>query len=101
MIMRVSWGKIRPGMWDRFEQLWKESAARMDGTAGLAGHWLLRDTEQENAGYSMSLWESAAAMNAASEMRQLTPEMNDCFTGQYVLTTCEVRGTEPAGLPGS
>lgn len=98
MIMRVSWGKIRPGMWDRFEQLWSESAARMRDSAGLRAHWLLKDPEHVCAGYSISLWDSMEAIDAAPAMGKIKPELAECFTGQYVLSCCEVRASDMAGL---
>lgn len=97
MIMRVTWGKIRPGKWDEYERLWKEHAKDTSSTPGLRGRWLLRDTETTDAGYSISLWEAAADFDtyAAGAAHLNVPQMNECFIGQYVTTACEVRGTEP------
>ena len=102
MIMRVTWGKIRPGKWDEYERLWNEHARETAGTPGLQGRWLLRDSDTNDAGYSMSLWDSAADFEAyaASGAQKNAPQMIECFVGQYVTTACEVRGAEFAGLKG-
>lgn len=100
MIMRVTWGKIRPGKWDEYERLWNAHAAADAGVAGLKARWLLRDTEQKDAGYSLSVWDSHASFEAASGAADAsaTAAMADCFVGQYVTTICDVRGSQLAGL---
>lgn len=98
MIMRVSWGKIKPGMWERYEQLWDEAVGKMQGTPGLRAHWLLKDPEHVCAGHSLSLWDSVEAMEAGPDMGKLVPELGECFIGQYVLSVCEVRGSRMPGL---
>jgi heme-degrading monooxygenase HmoA len=98
MIMRVTWGKIKPGQWDRFEQLWNQHAQETTPSEGLLARWLLRDGAQQDAGYALSLWQSAAAFEAYERDRPRYPDMEECFVGQYVTTPCEVRGAEVAQL---
>ena len=100
MIMRVTWGKIRPGKWDEYEKLWNAHARETADTPGLQGRWLLRDTETEGAGYSLSLWDDAGAFDAytAAGGTRNTEQMAGCFVGQYVTNVCEVRGSELTGL---
>jgi len=98
MIMRVTWGKIRPGYWDQYEALWKANAAKSATVEGLKGRWLLHDNDTKDAGYSLSLWDSAEAYEAYSKQVGWNKEMQDCFVGQYVSTVCDVRGAEIGGL---
>jgi len=100
MIMRVTWGKIRPGKWDDYEQLWNEHARATADTTGLKARWLLRDTDTEGAGFSLSLWDGSESFEAysAGGANATAEQMAGCFVGQYITTVCEVRGAELSGL---
>ncbi len=95
MLMRVTWGKIKPGKWDEYERLWNAYAARTQGAPGLKTRYLLRDTESPSAGYSISLWEKAGDFEAFKKTEPTSKDMEDCFIGQYVTTVCDVRGAAP------
>jgi heme-degrading monooxygenase HmoA len=101
MIMRVTWGKIRPGLWDKYETLWKANAARSASAKGLKGRWLLLDKETADAGYSISLWDRSEDFDDYSKQVVLDKDMQDCFVGQYVTTVCDVRGAEIEMLTAS
>jgi len=98
MIMRITWGKIRPGMWDKFEKLWNDFAAETEDTEGLLGRWLARDNDQQDAGYSLTLWSSAEALKAYEAERPIYEKMKECFVGQFVTTNCDVNGMHLKGL---
>lgn len=100
MHMRVTWGRIKPGKWDEYEALWREYAKRTAGSKGLKQRYLLRDNDTPDAGYSISLWESAADFEAHMASRVAPAEMEQCFVGQYVVNVCDLRGAEPA-VPGA
>jgi heme-degrading monooxygenase HmoA len=93
MLMRVTWGKIKPGKWDEYERLWNAYAQRTASAPGLKGRYLLRDTDAKEAGYSISLWEKAGDFEAFKKTEPDSKPMSDCFVGQYVTTVCEVRGS--------
>jgi heme-degrading monooxygenase HmoA len=93
MLMRVTWGKIKPGRWDEYERLWNTYSQRTKNTPGLKGRYLLRDSETKDAGYSISLWESEGDFEAFKKTEPNSQEMSECFVGQYVTTICEVRGS--------
>jgi hypothetical protein len=44
MIMRMTWGKLRPGTWQEYEQAYH---ATVEGQAipGLRGRWLAQDVQ--------------------------------------------------------
>lgn len=99
MIMRVTWGKIRPGNWDKYEALWNANLATTKNKKGIKGRLLLRDTANRDAGYSMTLWETEAEFEAYSQHTEKNAEMAECFVGQYVTTVCEVCGMDFSKLP--
>jgi heme-degrading monooxygenase HmoA len=57
MILRMTWGKLRAGTWQEFEQAYRATVA---GTAvpGLRGRWLAQDVHDPNGGFAVSLWDS-------------------------------------------
>lgn len=94
MHMRIVWGRILPGRWDAFEAAYKEAVARRGELRGLKDQWLLRDKNDPEAGYSISLWESEADMHAYRESPAWTEGMallQPFFANQYTITHCEVR----------
>ena len=63
MIMRITWGKLRAGTWQDYEQTYR---ATMAGKAipGLRGRWLAQDVQDPNGGFAVSLWDTLDAMQA-------------------------------------
>jgi heme-degrading monooxygenase HmoA len=94
MQMRIVWGRILPGRWDAFEAAYQEAIARRGAVTGLKDQWLLRDQNDPDAGYSISLWESEADMRAYWESSQRSEGMallQPFFANQYTVTQCDVR----------
>ncbi len=94
MHMQIVWGKILPGQWDAFEAAYKKATAGHGGVNGPKGRWLLRDRNDPDAGYSVSLWESEADMKAFWESPQRKEGMEmvqPFFANQYTVTQCDVR----------
>jgi heme-degrading monooxygenase HmoA len=62
------------------------------------GRWLAHAVDDPDAGYTMSLWESEAAIRSYenSEILQKTilPQLTPFFSGDYTTTRCEVRLAE-------
>ena len=99
MYMRIVWGKIRPGQWERYEEAYK--AALRPGREhirGLKGRWLVRDLKVREAGYSVSLWESTEALERyeTSEFfrRKVKPALQPFFVDDFSTAHCEVRVKE-------
>jgi len=60
--MRISWQRVKPGMWLEFERRYREfSHSQLQNTDPKA-RWLLRDLDDRDAGYTVSIWNSDAAM---------------------------------------
>src|SRR5262245_41032521 len=96
MMMRMTWGKLRPGSWSEFEKTYRATVAeRGHDVRGLRGRWLLQDAEDSNTGFAVSLWDSAADMQAYEQSdlyrREFAPALQPFFVGDYKTYRCEVK----------
>lgn len=98
MFSRISWGKIQEGQWDEFEAAFKDVVAKAGEQPGLKGRMLLRDTNDPNAGFTISLWETEQDMrnyeNSDTMKDLVLPAVEPFFTGEYNTTFVEVRYSE-------
>jgi heme-degrading monooxygenase HmoA len=100
MVMRITWGKLRPGTWRDFERTYRASLP--EGTKpikGLRGRWLAQDSTDENAGFAMSLWDSTADMQRyeqSSQYSELSTVLQPFFAGEYRTYHCELKHAEMA-----
>lgn len=101
MFMRISWGRVKPGKWQEYEKRYREVLASAAGSQGASARWLLRDLDDPDAGYSVSLWESEEAMVRYSSDPDIRMKMqaafNDLFTGEFETHLCDVC----VGMPAS
>jgi heme-degrading monooxygenase HmoA len=61
---------------------------------GLKDHWLARDQNEPDAGYSITVWENEADMRAFWDSKKLEEAMallRPFFLNQFTVTHCEVR----------
>jgi heme-degrading monooxygenase HmoA len=95
MLMRIIHGKLKPGSWDAYEAAYKEAVAQAGEIPGLRARWLMRDVDDPDSGYTLSLWESEAALRRyeSSKLLQTTflPKLQPYFSGDYSIKHCEVR----------
>ena len=63
MMLRIIHGKLKPGTWDAYEGAYKDAMKKAGKIPGLKGRWLAHAVDNPDAGYTMSLWESDAAMS--------------------------------------
>jgi heme-degrading monooxygenase HmoA len=96
MIMRITWGKLRPNSWSAFEKTYNETvAAKGASLKGLRGRWLLQDSQDQDTGFSVSLWDSAADMQAYEQStvyrEQIAPALQPFFVGDYKTYRCDVK----------
>ena len=93
MWMRITWGKIRPGLWEPFEELYTRIAD--PHTAGLVGRQLVRDTVDMDAFFAISVWESTEAIaswEASEQYRERFLNLIDPFMlGAYSVSVCDIR----------
>ena len=94
MFMRIVWGKIRPGKWAEFEAAFKSAMAARGDLKGLKNHWLARDQEDPEAGYSITLWDSESDMQAfwdSPKRKQVMAPLEPFYVNQFTTTHCQVR----------
>ena len=63
MIMRITWGKLRAGSWQEYEQAYRATVAGKE-VPGLRGRWLAQDVNDPDGGFAVSVWDSLDAMHA-------------------------------------
>jgi heme-degrading monooxygenase HmoA len=102
MHMRIIWGKIRAGQWDRYEAAYRKVfLANTPAIEGLRGRWLVRDVSDPDAGYSVSVWETADAMKKYETgtffKTHVKPTLQPFFVDDFETTHCEVRVSEQFG----
>lgn len=94
MYMRIVWGRISPGKWNEFEAAFKAAMAKRGAVKGLANHWLARDQNDANAGYSVTLWNTEADMLAfwdSPQRKEVMAPLEPYYVNQFTTTHCEVR----------
>lgn len=98
MDMRIIRGKVKPGKWADYEKAYEAVTSNNGAFPGLVARWLVRDKAEPDWGYSVSVWESAAALSAYEKSDQLnkvvTPALQQFFAGEYTSAHCEVVHTE-------
>lgn len=91
MLMRITWGKVRPGFWDAFEAEFHRYAD--PATDGLLGNWLARDVRDGDSLYTVTFWRDADAIRAwesSSARNERGQTLNNYLVGEYSVSVCEV-----------
>ena len=96
MIMRITWGKLRTSSWNEFEKTYQATVATKGRQIkGLRGRWLMQDTNDKDTGFAVSLWESAADMQAYEQSdlyrQEFAPALQPFFVGDYKTYRCDVK----------
>lgn len=94
MYMRIVWGKILPGKWDQFEAAFKRAMTTRGEPKGLKNHWLARDQQDPNAGYSITLWNSETEMKTfwdSDKRKEVMAPLEPFYVNQFTTTHCEVK----------
>ena len=96
MYMRIVWGKILPGKWNEFEVAFKAAMTARGEVKGLKDHWLARDQNDANAGFSITLWDTDSAMRTfwdSQERKDVMAPLDPFYVNQFTTTHCEVKYT--------
>jgi len=98
MVIRVTWGKLRPGTWSDFERTYRENVLTKGKTIkGLRGRWLAQDAGDKDTGFAISLWASMSDMQSyeQSELyRNIMGPLQPFFVGEYKTYRCDVKYTD-------
>ena len=85
MIMRMTWGKLRAGTWQEYEQA---DCATVVGKEipGLRGRWLAHDVHDPDGGFAVSVWDSLDAIQAYEQsavfQQEIQPTLQPFFACQ-------------------
>jgi heme-degrading monooxygenase HmoA len=97
MFAVITFGKIKPGKWDEYMDLYVESLQRTTmGLNGLVGRQLLRATDDSNEAVSISYWNSKESWDAwytSKHHKGLSRKAETYYTGEYQFKTFEVENT--------
>lgn len=97
MIMRITWGKLRAGTWDEFEQTYHDKVAGKE-VKGLQGRWLAQDVADHDGGYSVSLWDTMENLQAYEQsdffQKEIIPALRPFFAGSHTTYRCDVKYTQ-------
>jgi heme-degrading monooxygenase HmoA len=94
MHARIAWGRVKPGHWDAYEQIYLDEVLPAERPTGLRGRILIRDTSDPDSGGTISLWDTEADLDAyeAGEPRASTlARMQEHFSGNFHIHKCQVR----------
>ncbi len=94
MIMRITWGKLQSGKWAEFEQAYHNTVVGK-AIKGLQGRWLAQDVQDPDGGFAVSLWDTAADMEAYEQSeayrQDILPALEPFFVGEYTTYRCDVK----------
>ena len=102
MIMRITWGKVRPGMWPEYAEAYRQTMEPISsGIQGLRGRWLVHDLDEADAGFAVSIWDSQEDLDAYRDSElfeaQVQAPLADYFVDEFRTYHCEVDVGEDVG----
>jgi len=99
VIVRIVWGRVKPGTWDKYEETYNRLLDPTVGDVpGLRHRLLVRNTKDPDDGYSISYWESEkdiAAYKQSELYKETLSELEDCFVGDWSENAYELRSESP------
>lgn len=97
MFMRISWGRVKSGQWEEYERRFDKLSGEQAAGWGPKRRWLVRDLDEPDAGFALSLFDTEGEMRAYSNdaaiRQRIQSEFGDLYVGDYRTRLCEVRRT--------
>ena len=75
MIMRITWGKLRAGTWQEYEQAYHTTVAGKE-VPGLRGRWLAQDVNDPDGGLPSAYGTRSTPCRPMSRVRSLSRRFN-------------------------
>ena len=95
MFARVAWGKVKPGTWGDYEQLYHdEILPDTRDLTGLVFRELLQGADDPSEGISLTLWQSREDLDAYEQSdlyKQITERARAFYAGEFWVKHFEVR----------
>lgn len=95
MFARIAWGRVKPGTWDEYEQIYRDEI--LPGTRyvkGLRFRELLRGSDDRDEGISLTLWESREDLEAYEQSglyHGIVERARAFYVGEYWVKHFELR----------
>lgn len=98
MYMRITMGRIRPGMWAQFETAYRQHVEGAAQGHGLRARWLVRSTADPDTCFTISLWQTLNDMETYERSdavkRQILHHITPYLEGISTAHHCEIRSRE-------
>ena len=96
MLARVAWGKVKPGTWQEYEQVYHDAILPdTRPVRGLVFRELLQGIDDPNEGISLTLWERREDLDAYEQSalytKEFAPALQPFFVGDYKTYRCDVK----------
>jgi heme-degrading monooxygenase HmoA len=91
---RITWGRVKPGHWDQYEEIYRHGLLAAQTPEGLRGRVLIRDVDDPDSGGTISLWDTDEDLRAYEEgdvRAEILALMREHFGGTFHAHRCEVR----------
>lgn len=97
MYVRMTWGRLRYGMWDEYEQYYNDHIEPItEGRPGFKGRQLLRSSENPDEGMIITLWDTLDELQAYARhpaRQEAARGVEHLYTGEYWVRNFEVRSS--------
>jgi heme-degrading monooxygenase HmoA len=97
MVIRITWGRLRAGVWNEFERAYRAKVIDGKTVKGFRGRLLVQDSEDKDTGFAMSLWDNVADMQTyeqSAAFKEVLATLEPFFVGEYKTHRCEVKYTD-------
>ncbi len=95
MFARVAWGKVKPGTWQEYEQVYHDAIVpETRNVKGLIFRELLQGADDPNEGISLTLWESREDLDAYEQSdlyQRLVDRARAFYVGEFWVKHFDVR----------
>jgi heme-degrading monooxygenase HmoA len=97
MVIRITWGRLRPGVWSEFERTYRANLIEGKTLKGLRGRMLVQDTADKDTGFAISMWDNMADVETYEQSEryaELIETLQPFFVGEYKTHRCDVKYTD-------
>src|ERR1700734_3796796 len=92
--MRVTLGRVRAACWEQYEAAYRQYVQTQASVKGLRARWLARSTTDLDMGCTISVWDTAADMEAyerSDAVRQeILPRLVPFLSSEFIAHHCSV-----------
>ena len=97
MVIRITWGRLRAGVWNEFERTYRANVIDGKTVKGFRGRLLVQDSGDKDTGFAMCLWDNLDDRESYEQselFKEFTALFQPFFVGEYKTYRCEVKHTD-------